>query len=424
MTKLIANFSRLIFKGLHATEAAFGLPRAISEPLRYREEWRSFLNAPSEHNTLWIHGSSVGELEDLANFYLDPLELEAAGYDASRLVVTSSSPSAKPFLTRLREKYQVAYAGPLPPENLQEIDAFLDKLRPELLILSHSDLWPALICRAQERALSRGILWMPAKASSAKGLFEKIVRPERLLAVGVRAHADVTRLKTRLQNFPGATITWVGNPRLDRIETRIAQQRHRDQHVLEESRARPDTRKLSVLIGSAWPEDAAVLAEALKGLSPALHERLQIVAIPHVTDDMHVVASIQHLLPMARILRIQGVLLEAYQDFDLAFVGGGYRSGLHSVLEPALWGLPIFCGPLLSKQPEATELLERGSLYALISPEEMRNKLEEFLLKPDTFAAAKAAAENSAVLLKASTGASKRLSRLVSESRVAGNVGK
>ncbi|MEO5667865.1 MAG: glycosyltransferase N-terminal domain-containing protein [Bdellovibrionota bacterium] len=422
MKKWIAGASRLFFKGLHVTEALFGLPKSISDSLHFRENWEQFLVRASPVPTLWIHGASVGELEDLANFFLNEEALKEAGYDSSRLVVTASSPSAKPFLERLRQRGLVIYAGPIPSEDPQKITSFLETLQPELLVLSHSDLWPNLMLAAQERALARGIVWMPAKASSATSLFENVVRPEKLIAVGVRSAFEVDALRTRLSNYSSSQIVWIGNPRLDRIASRILDQQSRDHHVLEESRARPDNRKLSLLMGSAWPEDAAVLAEALKALSTEDQARIQIVVIPHVTDDMHVVASIQHLLPMARILRIQGVLLEAYQDFDLAFVGGGFRTGLHSVLEPALWGLPIFCGPQLRKQIEAPELEALGALHPIVSAALLSQQLSTYLSRPEALQAATAASRAASDKMKASTGASKRLSHLLGASRIGRHV--
>jgi len=323
----------------------------------------------------------------------------------------------------LRERFPLAYAGPIPSENPDQIRNFLEKLRPELLVLSHSDLWPSLIHMAQEIALQKGIVWMPAKPSSAKGLFESLVRHDKLRAVGVRRADDLQALKTRLSEYTHTHFVWIGNPRLDRIINRIQDQRARDHHILEESRARPDTLKMSLLMGSAWPEDAAVLAEAMGLLSSSEQERIQIVVIPHVTDEVHVVASIQHLLPMARILRLQGVLLEAYQDFDLAFVGGGFRTGLHSVLEPALWGLPIFCGPQLRKQPEAQELENLGVLSPIVSAEALALTLRRYLDNPEEFETLRKISQSVADQMKASTGASKRLSHLVRESSLSAHAG-
>jgi 3-deoxy-D-manno-octulosonic-acid transferase len=419
MRKFLAGASRLFFRGLHAAEGLVSLPRSISEPLHFREDWDAFLKTPSNEPTIWVHGASVGELEDLANFFLDAQTLAEAGYSLRQLVVTSSSPSAKPFLAKLAERLPLAYAGPVPSEDPTKIEAFLAALKPELLVLSHSDLWPNLMDLAQEKALSKGLVWMPSKASSSQGLFEKIIAPATLKAVGARSPEDLDALKLRLGPiYPDVEIVWVGNPRLDRIATRIKDQQGLDHHVLEDARAQPDPSRLSMLIGSVWPEDAAAIAEALKGLPAEARDRLQIVAIPHVTDDMHLTASIQHLLPQARVLPIQGVLLEAYQGFDLAFVGGGYRTGLHSILEPAMWGLPIFCGPQLRKQPEAASLQKAGVLFPILETSELGEKLALLLADRDALAALKRQAIATGTQMKASTGASKRLSRLVGKSKI------
>jgi 3-deoxy-D-manno-octulosonic-acid transferase len=50
----------------------------------------------------------------------------------------------------------------------------------------------------------------------------------------------------------------------------------------------------------------------------------------------------------------------------MAYVGGGFgRAGLHSVLEPAAWGLPVAFGPRWRNSRDAELLLEGGAAVAL-----------------------------------------------------------
>ncbi len=61
-----------------------------------------------------------------------------------------------------------------------------------------------------------------------------------------------------------------------------------------------------------------------------------------------------------------GILADLYALADVAFVGGGFhRAGLHSVLEPAVFGAPVTVGPHWHMSRDAALLIERGGAVAL-----------------------------------------------------------
>ena len=418
--KLLSKLSVAAFNSLKLTDAFFGLPKAVADSVHFRCDWHHYFSSTTPiKKSLWIHGSSVGELEDLANFYLDEELLKSTGYCFEELVITSSSVSADAFLRRLKDRIPVAYAGPLPPENKRELNKFFERCNPDILILSHSDIWPLSLEIAQKKFLKHGIIWLPSHASSAKILLEKTIQPDKLCAIGARNEKDSTALRSRLSShYTDSSISALGNPRIDRIIQRIDAKKQKDSHILETHRASPAKNKLSILVGSAWVEDAAILASSLKGLSQEQIDKLQIVVIPHVIDDIHLTASIQHLLPMARVISIQGILLEAYENFDLTFVGGGFRTGLHSILEPALWGLPVFCGPQLRKQPEASVLEHENSLIAVSNPQDLKDAISQCLESPAYLKNLSDHALRAASKLSELKGASQRLSALISQIRL------
>jgi 3-deoxy-D-manno-octulosonic-acid transferase len=402
--------SGALFRGLEAADAWMGLPEKLAESLAFRREWRASLRPHrSEGRALWIHGASVGELEDLADFFLSKDRLMQAGFAPDQVVVTGSSVSARSRLREWAETHALRYAGPLPPEKSSEIDAFLEVLDPGFLILSHSDVWPLLLHRARKR-LSRALLWLPAKTDAARTLAPRCLAP--LLAhIGSRSPGDVEHWATLQQ---GVGSSFVGNPRIDRILARIEAARLNEGHVLEPQKAAPESDKLSVLLGSAWTEDAEVWAHALALLDDAERARLQLVVLPHHFEDPHQVASIQLQLPKARILPLGGVLLEAYSGFTLSYVGGGFRTGLHNVLEPALWGQPILCGPKTENQPEAEILAQAGQLRICADASALAAQLLE-ALSPDTLLDWKSRAQASGLRLTEGRGAAQRLALLVSQ---------
>jgi 3-deoxy-D-manno-octulosonic-acid transferase len=58
------------------------------------------------------------------------------------------------------------------------------------------------------------------------------------------------------------------------------------------------------------------------------------------------------------IIDTMGKLSKIYKYADVAYVGGGFGTGLHNVLEPAVWGKPIIIGPEYQKFKEAKGLVD------------------------------------------------------------------
>lgn len=67
-----------------------------------------------------------------------------------------------------------------------------------------------------------------------------------------------------------------------------------------------------------------------------------------------------------------GMLMRIYAYAAWAWVGGGFGSGLHNILEPAAFGVPVVFGPEHSKFPEADALLKAGGGFSIGSKTELR----------------------------------------------------
>jgi 3-deoxy-D-manno-octulosonic-acid transferase len=55
-----------------------------------------------------------------------------------------------------------------------------------------------------------------------------------------------------------------------------------------------------------------------------------------------------------------GVLFGLYGGAQAAFVGGGFGQGLHNIIEPLAWGLPVAFGPKTGRHWEADDALRDG----------------------------------------------------------------
>jgi len=86
--------------------------------------------------------------------------------------------------------------------------------------------------------------------------------------------------------------------------------------------------------------------------------------------------------PHAKVLIVDtvGLLTRIYSYADIAYVGGAVgTSGLHNILEPAVFGMPILVGAHISKFPEAKALSEAGGLRIVHSAEEFQDVLKTLI---------------------------------------------
>ncbi len=128
-----------------------------------------------------------------------------------------------------------------------------------------------------------------------------------------------------------------------------------------------------IVAGSTWAPDEKLLAELLSQLP----DHFKIIIAPHEIGASHIhqiQTTFQAYAPLlysennttawakGRILIIDkiGILKKVYRYADYTYVGGAFETGLHNILEPAVFGKPIFFGPIYHKFNEAVQLVARG----------------------------------------------------------------
>ena len=136
-----------------------------------------------------------------------------------------------------------------------------------------------------------------------------------------------------------------------------------------------------MVAGSTWPADEAVLLMAFAALRRQ-HPAARLILVPHEPTEAHIEAIVRGAaaaglprperlseatgpVPLLVVDQI-GVLAALYGAGAVAYVGGGFgRAGLHSVLEPAAWGIPVAFGPRWADSRDAALLLAAGGGTAL-----------------------------------------------------------
>jgi len=301
--------------------------------------------------------------------------------------------------------------------------ATLDALRPTALVYSKLDVWPVLTREAAQRGVALGLISATLAAQSARRsrLAAAVLRDAyaSLDAVGAIDQDDAARLLAL--GVREAALEVTGDTRYDQVWAR-AQRVDRGGGVLGPLASRRPT----VVAGSTWPADEAVLANAWRSVRRQIpHVRL--IIAPHEPDPAHL-ASIERWaaadrMSLARLAadgagtadvvlvdRV-GVLGELYALASAAFVGGGFHeAGLHSVLEPAAFGAPVAFGPHCERSRDAMLLAKAGGGIAVPSATALAGALIGWLrAEPNR----RAAGDRALAVVRSGLGAAERSTRLV-----------
>lgn len=147
-----------------------------------------------------------------------------------------------------------------------------------------------------------------------------------------------------------------------------------------------------LVVGSSWPDDEAIIIPQIN--KKAI--KIKVILAPHEVNDKHI-AEIETLLSVPYqkytelsednlpkestqviILDCIGILAEAYKYGTVSYVGGGFGTGLHNILEPAVFGLPVIFGPEFEKFPEAYDFIAAGIANSIMDEDEFVDAFYEF----------------------------------------------
>ena len=159
---------------------------------------------------------------------------------------------------------------------------------------------------------------------------------------------------------------------------------------------------------------------------------IKFIIAPHEIDDERI-ADIQKLFKdsiifsqlkdntQTQVVIIDniGMLASLYKLADVAYIGGGFNdSGIHNILEAAVFGKPIIFGPVYEKFAEAIQLVDAGGAFSITNALELE-KLLDALLKDKVLLA------NTGAICKTyvqeNTGATKKIMEYLYEKRLLTN---
>ena len=331
---------------------------------------------------LWMHCASVGEFEQ----GLPVLEAIKQERPELPVLVTFFSPSGYEARKDIALATHVEY---LPSDNAANARRLVSLLRPKAVLWVKYEFWhhhlhalkaakvPVFLVSAIFRPDQPFFRWYGGAWRSMLGCFAHVF---------VQDNASQTLLK-------GVGITAVsvsGDTRFDRVHD-IASTPV-DLPIADAFRGSDGAAIL--VAGSTWPADEALLAQAFD----SLRDKPRVIIAPHeLSTDSLTGAESRSQAPVllwstlekslsnteapARTLLVDrmGLLSRLYRYGDIAYVGGGFGDGIHSLLEAAVWGRPVIFGPKHHKFAEAQGLIDAGGGFVVNNADELAPLLNTLL---------------------------------------------
>ena len=263
----------------------------------------------------------------------------------------------------------------LPFDFLWTIKKAIKIVSPNAIILANNDIWYNFLNVAQSKNIKTYLIGAESKQfhknifSAAYYIYKPIYFSfSKIFAVDENDQKDIFNY---LKNKTISEIPITGNPRFDQVI-----QRSKKQH--ERGKIDISKREDILLMASMHKEDRnMILAQLIKYLK---NTNIQVYWISHEPNSQEnkylsnifnrnslsteVIDSIQSIGQIdSRIVIINavGVLADLYWTTKVAYVGGGFSSGVHNLMEPAVAGVPMIFGPRYKKFKEAVEIVSQNA---------------------------------------------------------------
>jgi 3-deoxy-D-manno-octulosonic-acid transferase len=360
---------------------------------------------------IWFHSSSMGEFEQ-AKPIIAALRKK---YRDINIIVTFFSPSGYDHSKNYLLADIITY---IPFDTRSNARRFLDLIRPTAAVFVRYDVWPNHVRELNSRGIPLLIANATMRRTSARFypllrnfhhiLYDKFTS---ILTVSARDAEAFARF-----GLTRPDIQAIGETRYDQVWQRSndAKKKHLVPPAILKS-------KNVLIAGSTWPEDEEVLIPTIKKIFQ-YDSNILVILVPH-EPTLDVIEDIEFKLGgRSRSIRFSslndyngeriiivdsvGVLMALYQYADVAYVGGSFRQGIHNVLEPAVYGIPVVYGPRHTNSQEAIELSKRGGGFVINDQQECYRTLRTLLDDKKASAAAGSRALN---LVEENIGATERI---------------
>jgi len=319
----------------------------------------------------WFHASSHGEFEQVKPVLKGLKEVEPSSFS----VVSFFSPSGYNHVNDELIDCKIY----LPFDFPWLIRKYLNVVQPKKIILAAYDVWPNMIWISKSKGIHSALF--AAQFSEGTSKLSPVIRNfyrnvyGSLSAIYTISEQDNKRLQHILYPIKRPIVRVLGNPRYDQVKQKS------DKFTTEQTES-VLLRPKRLVAGSIHIEDEHVILDSIVNLMQDIND-LSLIWVPHEPSD-RIVSEAESFFQSknfttarlglknpnqieTRVIIVDsiGKLSQLYWDGQVAYIGGGFSSGVHNVMEPAIARLPVFFGPHYKNFIEAKELIADGGGFSI-----------------------------------------------------------
>ena len=351
---------------------------------------------------IWMHCASLGEFEQGREL----LERIKKQYPSYRVLLTFFSPSGYEVRKNYKQADMIFY---LPMDGRKNAKLFLDTVKPKMALFIKYESWYYYLTELKNRGIptllvsamfTRDLSFFGIMGSFLRGMLENythiFLQDEKSLELLREYHVK-------------NEMSISGDTRFDRV-LEIADTKF-NHPVFESFCSDGDI----LIAGSTWTEDEEMLAD-LRSKEPSL----KMVIAPHEISDSHI-EKIKKLFPdsilfseinemghhtSSKVLIVDtiGMLSKIYRYATICYIGGGFnKSGIHNIIEAAVYGKVVCFGKYFGFSREAASLINLGAGYSFADAASFSTAVPALLSNKQELEMKNEIAKNFVVLNKGAT---------------------
>ncbi len=345
--------------------------------------------------TIWFHAASLGEFEQ----GMPVMEKTGTLFPDHKIIVTFFSPSGY----EVRKNNTIAdLTVYLPLDTRQNAERFLNLVNPEMVFFIKYEYWPNYLNELKKRQLKTYLISGVLRENQVffkwyGGFYRNCLTAFDFFFVQNESS------KKLLQSLGYQNVKISGDTRFDRVVSILERDNTLD--FIEEFKNNTTT----IVIGSSWPKDEELLINFINNSA----ENVKFIIAPHnikseqiselqksitkksilfsdysdsVRTESHVGTGRDLSLREYNVFIINtiGILTKIYSYADIAYVGGGFGNpGVHNILEPATFGIPIVIGPNFNHFAEAIALVNMEGCISISSQNQLNETFSTLLSNED-----------------------------------------
>lgn len=328
--------------------------------------------------TIWFHAASLGEYEQ----GLPVIERIKEKFPSHKIVLTFFSPSGY----EVRKNNLVADVTVyLPLDTKKNALQFLSIVRPEMVFFIKYEYWPNYLTELRKLGIPTYLI---SGIFRKNQLFFKWYGGFYRTALNTFTYFFVQNESSKklLLELGKTNVAVSGDTRFDRVASIL----EKDNSLDFIETFKNDT--LTIVAGSSWPKDENLLVDYINQTS----EKIKFIIAPHNIKEEQI-QELKNSISKRVVLFSEksnknladfdvfiidtiGILTKIYSYADIAYVGGGFGNpGIHNILEPATFGVPIVIGPNFSHFAEATALVNREGCIPISNKKELMDAFSNLI---------------------------------------------